>query len=277
MKQLRALVVDDEEPARQRLIELLTDADRWEVARAVDHGAAAIDAIRADQPDVAFLDVQMPEMTGFEVVREVGVENMCPVVFVTAYDQYALQAFETFAIDYLLKPFSDERFQQALGRCEDNLRLAHLDELHTRMGELIDSFGAAAMPQVASPADPEARIPVQSGDRTLLLPIRDVDYVAADGPYMHLHVGEHDFLIRERMQNLERRLAAHRFQRIHRSTLVNLERVVAIEPYFRGEAFVLLRNKVRLKVSRSRRRALYGAVGGSRVDAARSFPLRSHS
>ena len=213
---LRILGVDDEPLARQRVLDLLDRAAEVDVVGTAGTGRKAVDAIRshaqAGAPvDLVFLDVQMPGLTGLDVVREVGPEAMPAVVFVTAYDQHALAAFDVAAVDYLLKPYDDDRFAQALARARDALR--------GRLAALLGGEATAARPEYLE------RIAVEMRGQTRLVPVESVDYVSSDGPYAEIHVGDDVFVVRERMQTLEDRLDPAHFFRIHRSTIVQLDRV----------------------------------------------------
>lgn len=262
MSPLRVLVVDDEPPARQRLEDLLASADDVELAGSLGDPHRAVQALLTEPVDLVFLDVQMPGLTGLDVVRLVGPERMPATVFVTAYDRYALRAFELAALDYLLKPFDDERFEQALARARERLRLRELDDLTRRLRVLLDPAAPAA------PAPPQEkaaryleRIAVEVKGQRLLVPVEQIDYIAAEGPYAEIHVGGKTHLLRERMHVLEQDLDPQRFCRIHRSTIVNVERIAALEPLFRGDHVVKLRDGTRLKLSRERREELARRLG----------------
>lgn len=262
MKPLRAMVVDDELPGRQRLESLLAHAPG--VDRVESHGnpLEAVEAIRIDPPDLIFLDVQMPEMTGIEVVQRVGPEHMPATVFVTAYDRYALRAFELAALDYLLKPFDDDRFEQALARARERLRLRDVDVLAQQLRTVLGVAGREVPPTVRAGAPRYLeRVAVEAQGQRLLIPAEEIDYIAAEGPYAELHVGNNSYLLRERMHVLEQGLDPGRFCRIHRSTIVNVERITALEPLFQGDHLVKLRDGTRLKLSRTRREELAQRLG----------------
>lgn len=279
MDALRVLVVDDEAPARKRLTELVENTDAVVLLTACADGRSAIEHILRGEPDLVFLDVQMPEITGIDVVRLVGPDRMPPVVFVTAYDQYALKAFELAAVDYLLKPFSDERFEQAVDRAREHVRHRSFDEISDRMMDLLRSAGSAASPQedaasaaatndttTATDVDPSGpsmieRIAVQRRNEIELVPVDDVVFFEAEGSYVNVYTDERKHLIRERMKTLEERLPADQFCRIHRSTIVNLDWVEALEPTDPGDIVARLTTGKRLRVSRSRRKALEERLG----------------
>ncbi len=248
---LRVLVVDDEPLARQRVLDLLDREADVDVVGTAGTGRRAVQAIAEHAPDLVFLDVQMPGLSGLDVVREVGPEGMPAVVFVTAYDQHALAAFDVAAIDYLLKPYDDARFRQSLDRARRAVRLREVDALRERLTAL---FGDGDAP----PNEPLRlasleRIAVEMRGQTRLIPVEDIDYLTSDGPYVELHVGGHTHVLRERMQTLEDRLDADRFFRIHRSTIVQVDRIEALLTAPGGDYAVRLKDGTRLRLSRSRR------------------------
>jgi two-component system LytT family response regulator len=259
-RRIRTLIVDDE-PAGRRGVRLLLEADpEIEIVGECENGSQAVAAINDITPDLVFLDVQMPGMSGLDVLAAIHPERMPVVVFVTAYDQYALQAFEARALDYLLKPFSDRRFASALERAKDYVKREDLGTLASRLLELAREQGAASGEPAASPAPPAPeyleRIAVKSRDRVIFVEARLVDWVEARGDYLALHVGEGRHLLRSTMKEMECRLDPRRFARIHRSAIVNLDRIQELQPYFHGEYVVILRNGTRLRLSRHRREQL---------------------
>jgi two-component system LytT family response regulator len=258
---LEVLIADDEPLARQRLEDLLRHHADVDIVGEAEDGDAAVEAIRRLKPDLVFLDIQMPGRTGLDVVATIGPEHMPATVFVTAYDQHALRAFEVAAVDYLVKPFDDERFEQAFERARGRVRLAEVGRL-TR--QLMDALGTTApAPAPAAPAsasDGIQRFTVESRGRTVFVDAQDVDYVTAAGPYAELHVGPDVHLVRERMQDLERRLGPARFLRVHRSAIVAVDRVSALERTEGGETIARLRDGRPVPVSRARREALVDAL-----------------
>ena len=266
---LRVLVVDDEPLARRRVLDLLAGEPDVEVVGEAGTGrtaaAAIADAARAGGAvDVVFLDVQMPGLTGLDVVREVGTGAMPATVFVTAYDHHALAAFDVAAVDYLLKPFDDDRFAQALDRARRAVRLREVDALRDRLAALLGG------PTPGGPAPPASggggaayaeRIAVEARGQVRLVPVEAVDYVSADGPYAVLHAGGETHVVRERMHALEGRLDPARFFRVHRSTIVQLDRVEALLTAPGGDYAVRLRDGTRLSLSRSRRDAFARRLG----------------
>jgi two-component system LytT family response regulator len=259
---VRVLLADDEPLARRRIRDLLEHAAGVEVVGEAEDGPAAVRAIRALRPDLVFLDVQMPGKTGLEVVREVGVDEMPAVVFVTAYDQHALAAFELAAVDYLVKPFDDERFEQSFRRAR---RRVELQEVGRLSGELLAILQGAA-PAAPAPPPPPAyleRIAVEMRGQVRVVPVGEIDFIVAAGPYAELHAGDRTYVIRERMQTLEERLDPARFFRTHRSVIVRLELIESLLRAPGGDYAVRLRSGVRLKVSRSRFEELEARMGVS--------------
>jgi two-component system LytT family response regulator len=271
------LVVDDEPLARQRVEDLLAHEPNVALVGTAGDGVAAIEAIRTLAPDLVFLDIQMPGRTGLDVVREVGVERMPATIFVTAYDQHALRAFELAAVDYLVKPFDDERFEQAFRRAR---RLVELREVERLRGQLLAVLqgGAPAPASVsagAPPATGEAppaqlhagrggyleRIAVEMRGKLRVVPVGEIDYIVASGPYAELYVADRRLLIREAMQTLEERLDPAMFLRIHRSVIVRLDLVDTLHKGAGGDYEVQLKSGVRLRVSRSRREELERRLG----------------
>lgn len=265
-KPLRVLVVDDEPLARQRVLDLLERQSDVAVVGTAGTGRRAVEAIgehaRAGAPvDLVFLDVQMPGLSGLDVVREVGPEAMPVTVFVTAYDQHALAAFDVAAVDYLLKPYDDDRFRQSLERARQTARLREVDALRGRLATLLD--GAEPAPEGGAPRDGGAatadapeyleRLAVEMRGQVRVVPVRTVDYITSDGPYVELHVGRDTHVLRERMQTLEDRLDPAHFFRIHRSTIVQIDRVEALLTAPGGDYAVRLHDGTRLRLSRSRR------------------------
>lgn len=263
---IRVLIVDDEPLARQRLLDLLAREPDVEIAGIATNGEGAIEEIRELDPDLVFLDVQMPGMTGFDVVREIGPDLMPPTIFVTAYDQYALRAFDVAAIDYLLKPFDDERFEQAFQRARQNLHLRKVGEMTRQLRHILDGLASATPAPTASAPDTARsgyleRIPVESRGRITVVPVSKIDYITASGPYVTLHADGDTHLLRERMQNLEARLDPARFCRIHRSTIVRLDKIETLLRSSGGDYAVRLEGGATLNVSRGRVRELERRLG----------------
>ena len=258
---IRVLVVDDELPARQRLEDLLRRESGVTLVGEAHNGLAAVEAIRRLRPDLVFLDIQMPGRTGLEVLREIGPDAMPATILVTAYDQHALAAFELAAVDYLLKPFDDERFEQAFHRARRLIAFEEIERLRDRLLAVLEHAGAAPAPARPAGTGYLERIPVTTRGETRVIPVLEIDYITASGPYARLHAGGQRYVIREAMQVLEESLDPARFMRIHRSAIVRVELVESLRRGTGGDYRVQLRGGVRLRVSRSRREALERRLG----------------
>lgn len=255
---LRVLIADDEPLARQRLEDLLQAEDDVEVVGSAEDGTQAVRMIRSENPDLVFLDVQMPGHTGIDVVKKVGVDHMPPVVFVTAYDHYAVKAFDVAALDYLLKPFDDERFHQAFERAREAIQLRGVNELRERLS----TFLSGTLPD--KPAERKKyleRLAVEMRGQVRVVPVDKIDFITASGSYAELHVGGDTFVIRERMQTLEERLDPETFFRIHRSTIVRLDQIESLLFSGGGDYAIKLKDGRHLKVSRGRKEELEERLG----------------
>lgn len=237
-----ALLVDDEPLAREGLRMLLARDREVAAIQEARNGLEAVEAIRTARPDLVFLDVQMPEMDGFMVVQEVGVEQMPAVVFVTAHDQYAIQAFEINAIDYLLKPVTEERFDKALARAKERLAAKPADEANRQILSLLEA--------IASPRRSLKRLAVRSAGKTVFVDVEDIDWVEAAENYVQLHTGRAEHLLHVTMNTLEKSLDPEIFLRIHRSVIVNVRRIRELQPVMHGEYVITLANGVRLQSGR---------------------------
>ncbi|HEX7859603.1 MAG TPA: LytTR family DNA-binding domain-containing protein [Verrucomicrobiae bacterium] len=251
---IRTLIVDDEELARERLRSLLSREPRIEVIGEAGDGKAAVTAIEKEKPDLVFLDVQMPELNGFEVLEALDEETRPNIVFCTAHDKFALKAFDVHAVDYLLKPFDRERLQKALERA-----IAKVD---LQRGGQKDASVSAVLKEV-KPATPVERLLVKGDGRVLLIKVEDIDYVEAADNYVNLRVGKDSHMMRETMASLEQRLPPDRFMRISRSNIVNVERIQELQPMFHGEYVVVLKNGTKLTLSRSYRDKLDRLLGSA--------------
>jgi len=252
---IRALIVDDEHLARKKLRTLLEREPEVEIIGECGNGAQAVSLIQEQAPDLLFLDVQMPGLDGFDVLKAVGAGQMPVVIFVTAYDQYALRAFEVHAIDYLLKPFDRDRFQTALERARTQIQGKQSHDLNQRLLDLLKGLKAG-------PKYPE-RLVVKSAGRVFFLKAEEIDWVEAADNYVRLHVGGEAHLLRETMSGLEANLDPAQFLRVHRSTIVNLERIKELKPWFHGEYLIILRDGTQLTLSRSYRERLHELLGKS--------------
>jgi two-component system LytT family response regulator len=250
---IRTLIVDDEPLARQRLRRLLdADADIAVVGESGD-GEQAVADLRALRPDLVFLDVQMPVLDGFGVLQALNDTPLPVVVFVTAHDRYALKAFEVHALDYLLKPFDKARFAVALERAKTQVRQGSAAALSERFQELLRSAGDRRhVPE---------RLMVKSGGRIYFVRIDDIDWIEAAGNYVRLHVGTEAHLLRDSLTALEAKLDPRRFVRIHRSTIVNLERIRELQPAFHGDYVIILQDGTELALSRGCRDKLEESLG----------------
>jgi two-component system, LytTR family, response regulator len=250
---IRAMVVDDEAMARERVVGMLKLEDDIELIGECSDGQQAVRAIAQEQPDLVFLDVQMPACDGFNVIQQVGADKMPAVVFVTAYDEYALRAFEVHAIDYLLKPFARERFQQTLQHARAHVERRRAGDLGKRLMALVQDIKPE--PQRLD------RLVVKSGGRVFFLKTDDIVWIEAAGNYVRLHLGGDSHLFRETMNGIEARLDPRRFVRIHRSRIVNSDRIKELQPWFNGEYVVVLHDGTRLTLSRGYREKLQERLG----------------
>ncbi len=253
---IRTLVVDDEPLGRERITMLLEGEPDVEVVGQCGDGPSALQAIKETSPHLVFLDVQMPERDGFEVMADLGHERLPLVIFVTAYDNYALRAFEVRALDYLLKPFDRERFRMALGRARQEVALVEAEDIAKR----VLAFASDHLPEPS--AHPE-RLIVKTGGRVFFLRTRDIDWMEAAGNYLRVHVGTDAHMIRQTMSGIEEQLDPRVFFRIHRSQLVNIDRIKELRPLFNGEYEVVLRSGARLTLSRTYRDKLQTRLGSS--------------
>jgi two-component system LytT family response regulator len=254
---LRVLIVDDEAPARERLVDLLRkDADVTAITEA-DNGLVAVEMIASERPDLVFLDVQMPELDGLGVIDAVGATEMPLTIFVTAYDQHAIRAFEANALDYLLKPYSDERQEAAMSRAKARLHERGVYEIGQRMLRMVSRAPSAHASR------PLARLVVKSGGTTRFLRVTEIDYIEGAGVYVSLHVGDKALLHRAALQDLVERLDPMRFVRVHRSAVVNIESIVQLDARSHGEFDAVLKHGGRVRVSRTYRAELERRLGQS--------------
>jgi two-component system LytT family response regulator len=247
--QIRTLIADDEPAARDAMAQLLAEDPEIDLVAASQDGPATLAAIRSHEPHLVFLDVQMPGCDGFAVLRQL--QGVLPaVVFVTAHDRHALQAFDAHAVDYLLKPYDDERFHTALARAKQRVRAGRLGEA---LRPLLEGLAHASSPR--------PRIMVRKDGRVTVIDARDIDWVEADGDSVRIHVGKMIHVKRDTLTAFEQLLDPVTFVRVHRSTIVNVERIVALEPYFKGEWVLILQDGAKLKLSRQARPRLAAALG----------------
>ncbi len=260
---IRTIIVDDEPLARRGLELRLQDAADIQIVRQCANGREAIASIAGDAPDLMFLDIQMPGLSGLDVVAQVPQENMPMIVFVTAFDRYAIDAFEAHALDYLLKPVDDARLASALDRVraqwQQKQAAAQREQLLALLADLtgkgeISPDALLPMPGAAAPAAPRrhaSMLPIRSGRETLRLDVATIDWIDAAGDYMCLHAAGQTHVLRATMKELEAMLDPLVFQRVHRSTIVNLARVRSLRPHLNGECFLKLQSGQEIKLSRS--------------------------
>ena len=269
---MRVLIVDDEPIARRRISRLLKLEDDVEVVNEVGSGTDAVAAIKEQRPDLVFLDVQMPDLDGFGVVSALGEpESMPAIVFVTAYNEYAVKAFDVNAVDYVLKPFDGERFRSAFQRARTTLEQKNSAEAGRRIKALLEEVlgeqraaalaaGGATNGATVQPTVPRARyldrLMVKHDGRVFFVKVSDVDWFEASGNYVRVHVGRVSHLIRETMHGIEAQLDPNLFARIHRAVIVNMDRIRELQPWFAGDYIVILRDGRQLKLSRTYREAL---------------------
>jgi two-component system LytT family response regulator len=239
---IRALIIDDEPLARERIRSLLLHEPDLEILAECADGPSAVAAIKQHSPDLIFLDVQMPGMNGFDVLRNLDKEPLPAVIFITAFDQHALKAFEVHALDYLLKPFKPARFKQTLLRARDHLAAKQSGGIPKGLLELLGQ---------AKPArEFLARIPVKESERVFFVKTDDIDYMESAGNYIVLHTARENHVVRETLTALEEKLDPKKFVRISRSTLVNVDRIKELQPLFKGEHVVVLQNGKQLPMTR---------------------------
>ena len=239
---IRTVIVDDEDLARERIQSLLEEQPDIEIVGLCSDGASAIETIDRERPDLVFLDVQMPGMDGFDVVENIEPEHVPAIVFVTAHDGHALRAFEINALDFLLKPFDQARFEKALERARAQVNRDRSSLFDARLVSLLEGLHDERK-------YPE-RLIVKSGGRVFFVRTEDIDWVEASGNYVKVHAKGEAHLIRESMKNMETKLDAKTFVRIHRSAIVNIDRIKELEPWFHGEYVVIMRDGTRLTASR---------------------------
>jgi two-component system LytT family response regulator len=250
---IKTLIVDDETLARRRIRRLLATESDVEVVGECGDSQKAVSFIQERNPDLVFLDIQMPGIDGFGVLESLAPQQTPAVIFITAFDQYALRAFEVHALDYLLKPFDRARFKKALDRARAQIRHDSGESLDHRLTTLLDSLGN-------KPRHMD-RVVIKSAGRIMFLRTDEIDWIEAADNYVRLHVGAESHLLRETMGALESRLDASRFMRIHRSTVVNIDRMKELQPWFHGDYVVILQDGTRLNLSRTYRDRVIELLG----------------
>jgi two-component system LytT family response regulator len=253
---VRTVIADDERLARQKLLILLDSEPHVKVVAECRDGRQAVSAIRTLRPDMLLLDIQMPDLDGFQVLSEIPPEEMPVVIFTSAYDQYAIRAFEANALDYLLKPFDEERLHHALERARSELRKARDREITHRILNLLSQVRTVALPA----ADRDDRLIIKANGRVVFLDLDSIEWVEAAANYVRLNVGKESYLFRETISRISERLDSNHFVRIHRSTIVNVRKIKELIPVNSGEYVVVLKSGKELSCSRGYRAALQGIV-----------------
>lgn len=258
MTPITAIVADDESVARRRLVRMIEESGRASVVAACAGGRDAVEHVLELRPDLLFLDVQMPDLDGFQVVEAFAGRASPAIVFVTAYDQYALRAFDVHAVDYLLKPFDAQRFLDALGRAIDRATSRAGGEDTERVRALLVDYLARERAPRIEYLD---RVAVKYDGTLRIVRTADVDWWEADGNYVRLHVGGSSYLVRSTMASIETQLDPRQFIRVHRRYVVNVDRIVEVQPWFAGDAVAVLRTGAKVRVSRTYRERLHARLG----------------
>ena len=239
---IRAIIVDDEPLARERIRILLRDEPDVEIAGECADGAEAVAQIEKQNPDLLFLDVQMPEMNGFEVLQSVPIDTLPVVIFTTAFDQHAVRAFDAHALDYLLKPFKPARFKEAVQRARDHIANK---EAGTAARGLLEMLAERTTTIRLT------RLAIKTDEKVLLIPVNDIDSIESAGNYVVAHVGKNEYVLRDTLTNLESKLPPGKFLRVSRSAIVNLDKVKELQPMFRGESVIILKDGRAVPTTRS--------------------------
>lgn len=238
-KKIQAVIVDDEPLALKRISELLKKDQEIEIVAKCKNGKEAIKEINAKRPQLVFLDIQMPEIVGFEVLKNLDADLHISVIFVTAYDEFALKAFEVNAVDYLLKPFKNERFYESIERAKQDIRLNRKTDFE------------ALLETVETKKTTISRLMVKSSGRYLFLKTEEIDWIESAGNYVRIHFGKDNYLTRETMINMEKKLDPNIFFRIHRSLIINVDKIKEIEQWFHGDYQITMYNGKKLTMSRN--------------------------
>lgn len=254
-RRIRALVVDDEPLAREMIREMLQGDSEVEIVAECANGREAVGAIKSSKPDLVFLDIQMPELGGFEVLESLDREASPYIIFVTAYDQYAVRAFEVHAFDYLLKPFDQERFDAAWQRVKTQIKLTQNGERDRHILELLEELKTG-------PRHLE-RLVIKNGGRVFFLNVQDIHCIESEGNYVRVFDNQKGYLLRETISSLEEQLDPRQFRRIHRSAIVKIDRIKELQPWFHGEYRILMENGKQLTLSRSYRSNFQRALGNA--------------
>lgn len=245
---IRTIVVDDEPLACKRLVKLLEQDPEIKVIEVCADGKEAIEKINEKQPDLVFLDIQMPEINGFDVLQNLDQDHVPAIIFVTAYDEYALKAFEVHALDYLMKPFSEERFNDSLKRAKAAIKQESKTAINSKVENLLEYLEPSR--------ESLSRILVKSSNRYFFLKVNDIDWIESAGNYVRIHSGDKNYLIRDTMINMEKKLDSDLFFRIHRSTIINVDKVKELEQWFHGDYMVIMHSGEKLTLSRNYKKLL---------------------
>ncbi|MFK7848571.1 MAG: LytR/AlgR family response regulator transcription factor [Rhodothermales bacterium] len=254
MAEIRTLIVDDEPEARSGLRSLLEQDTQITLIGECSNGTDAVDAIRMELPDLVLLDVQMPGLNGFDVLQEIKSEHMPLVIFVTAYDQYSLKAFEVHAVDYLLKPFTNGRFREAIDQAKQQIRSQKdLSHIAQRMNLLLSKFESNPPRVPVLDVDYLHRIAVKEGEKITFLDVDSIDWIEAADNYICLHVGRRTYLLRSKLSDIEKQLNPKQFLRVHRSRIVNIEQIQEMQPQGSGDCILILKDGTEITSSRTYR------------------------
>ncbi|HEV8158094.1 MAG TPA: LytTR family transcriptional regulator DNA-binding domain-containing protein [Pyrinomonadaceae bacterium] len=253
-EKITALIVDDEPLARKFIRRMLENDRSIEIVGECGNGKEAVAAVLEKKPDLVFLDIQMPEMDGFTMIETLGIENLPNIVFVTAYEQYAIRAFEIHALDYLLKPFDKSRFEKAMKHAREKLA-------NRRQNQLEQKQIAALLENVKQKPRFLDRLVIKADGRIVFLKTEDIDWIQADDKYVHLHAGNKSHLVRQTLGAMEAQLDTQKFIRVHRSAIVNIGRIKELQPMFTGEHTIILENGTKLTLSRSYKNKLFELLG----------------
>jgi two-component system LytT family response regulator len=250
---LRAVIADDEALARKFIRRMLKDDHDLEVVGECNNGKEAVAMIKKQNPDIVFLDVQMPEMDGFAVLESIATERLPEIIFTTAYEQYAIRAFELHALDYLLKPFDQARFKEAIKYAKERFRSQRHNEGRMQISAMLENI--KNKPQYLD------RLVIKAGGRITFLSTDEINWIEADDKYVHLHTGKASPMVRQTLSAMEAQLDPQKFQRVHRFAIVNVERITELQPLFSGEYSILLGDGTKLTLSRSYKDKLFELLG----------------
>jgi two-component system LytT family response regulator len=250
---IKVLIADDELLARKFIRRMLKQDPEVEIVAECNNGAEAVTMIRKEKPDLVFLDVQMPELNGFAVLDAVKLDHLPEIIFTTAYESYAIRAFELHALDYLLKPFDQVRFKAALRYAKERFHAQQDETKHLQIGTLLESI--RAQQQYLD------RVIIRADGRITFLHVREIDWIEADDKYVHLHTGKGTRMVRQTLTTMETQLDPKKFVRVHRSTMVNVDRIKELQPLFNGEHSLVLEDGTRLTLSRKYKEKLFEVLG----------------